>query len=489
VTQEAIGQVVRQANDDFRAGRLSQARAGYDRALSEAPDHPQAMHFLGLLLHEQGDAENGIELLLRSIKLNPNAAEFYNNAATALGRVGRSKEAIELLDKALALRPQFVEAHVNRAIALQGSGRWREAMLSLQRAVELDPASAQAQFELGKLLRYLGDARGAIGPLRKAVELRRDWPDAHALLGEMLLRSGDFESGWIELEWRMKAGRLAEARRFPHPQWTGSSLSGRTLLVVADADDRTTIQLLRFIPCLVARGAEVIVECHPAMAALAANSVGVAHVVRQGEALPDFDLHVDLTALPLLLSGQQDLMANSIPYLRTDRAAAAEIRRQLEPGFHIGIAWKDPDDASRSIPLHHFSALSSLPGVHLVDLQTPPATADIVEVQPSMTIAEFHPPLSLRESGLAAVAEFIPALDLVIGADTAVAHLAGALGAAAWVVLPPDADWRWPIEGDQTNWYPSMRLFHASRAAGWAAAFHEMAEKLGVMLKNLPVKA
>jgi Flp pilus assembly protein TadD len=475
---EYVDEIVAEAGHHHAAGNWQDAKNGYEKALSARPNDPRATHFLGLLLHEQGEAAKGGDLLRRSLQLNPLSAEFHSNAGAALGREGKTREAIELLDIALRLKPDYTDAMINRALALQAAGRSQEALDSLARAAEIDPACAQAHYELGRALAQRGRGDEAIGCLRSAVRIAPTWAEAHRLLGELLLRSSDFEAGWAELEWGLKPARQASSRRFPQPQWMGSPVGGRTLLVTADCDDRTTIQLIRYVRFLSERGASVVFECEASLVPLVQRAVGITHVAARGQSKPEVDFHVDLTALPLILGRSAAELSSNLPYVRADREGAAELRKQLGPGRHVGIAWRDAEKSDRSIPLHYFSALSSCPGVHLIDLQAPSSAVDINDVKPSMTIAEFEPPLCLREGGLAAVADFLPALDLVVAADTVVAHLAGALGIAVWVAIAPHSEWRWPMAGGLTPWYATMTVFHALRNGDWGQPFQQMAARL-----------
>ena len=320
----------------------------------------------------------------------------------------------------------------------------------------------------------------------------------------MWLTRGDFERGWPSYEWRWNQPDSI-GRSFTQPFWDGSPLGGRTILLHAELGLGDTIQFIRYVPLVKERGGSVIVECQSALMKLIASAAGIDQLVARGLPLPPFKVQAPLLSLPRIFKTTLDAIPAEVPYLHPDAALVDYWRRELRtsdktpadlgPSFKIGIAWqgnpKYGHDQQRSIAFTHFARLAGVNGIQLISLQkgfgseqlqcSHHASRDDGEsAKPSTTakVIDLGRRLDETSGAFMDTAAVMVNLDLVITSDTAVAHLAGALGVRVWVALPFIPDWRWLLERQDSPWYPTMRLFRQRRLGDWADVFHRIALEL-----------
>jgi hypothetical protein len=294
------------------------------------------------------------------------------------------------------------------------------------------------------------------------------------------LLMGDYARGWQEYEWRWQRPQTPP-RPFRQPRWDGSPLAGRTILLHMEQGLGDMLQFIRYAAPLKRQGATVLVETLKLLVPFFQRCPGVDQVFAEGEALPDFDVHAPLMSLPALLATTLETVPAEVPYLFAEEELVARWARELgsEPGFKIGVVWQgNPHhgwDHFRSFPLAQLAPLAELPGVRLYSLQRGPGAEQLATLNGRFPVTDLagrwaDPFVSLRE--LAAV---MANLDLVVTADTAPAHLAGALSVPAWVALAAVADWRWLLGREDSPWYPTLRLFRQDRLGDWGPVFHRLA--------------
>lgn len=312
---------------------------------------------------------------------------------------------------------------------------------------------------------------------------RGDWPGVvervaeqlHLAVAHHLLARGRFEEGWKEYEWRWRAGGVSPVQ-FRQPQWDGSRLDGRRILLWAEQGLGDTIQFIRFAPQVKATGGTVLVECQPPLAGLLASAPGVDVVVPYGSVLPEFDAHLPLQSLPRVLGTRPETIPAETPYLKADPALVERWRARMgaEGRFRVGLCWagnpRQANDRNRSMPGAEFARLAGIAGVELFSLQYGPRSGELAGVPVTHLGEEFR--------DVADTAAAIANLDLVISVDTMAAHLAGALGKPVWTLLPASADWRYPQGSDTTPWYPGMRLFRQAQPGDWTELIERVAEAL-----------
>jgi len=431
---------------------------------------------------EAGRWNEAIEAYRRAIGLQPELVEAHNNLGIALRATGQTEEAISSYRRALELRPEFVEVHNNLGILLAQQARWEEAIVCYQHAVALRPDFALAHQDLGILLLRAGSFEQALVHFRRAVAADANLADAHLNIGLIQLLLGRYEEGWHAYEWRWKTADRTR-RRFAEPPWDGAPVPGHTILVHTEQGFGDAIQFARYLPLVRERAeaARVIFECPPSLDRLFTqsgewNAEMVSREAREADAALRFDRHVPLLSLPLALERFAPLPMEK-PYLRADAKACEAWRARLDGGFRVGVAWAGSPaheaDQRRSIPFATLAPIFNVPGAHFYSLQ-------IGAGENSDSLVD----LTAQLSDFADTAALMMELDLVISVDTAVAHLAGALGRPVWTLLPFVPDWRWSVGGEETPWYPNMRLFRQPAVGDWDAVVRRVVGDLRVMTRR-----
>lgn len=443
-----------------QAGRVAQAETFYREILGHNPDHVPALHHFGLLAAARGRPDIAAALIGRAAELAPGDAAACNNAGNMLAAAGRLDEAMASHRRTVVLHPGYQNAYVSLANALSHQGRLPAAIAACRRAIGIDPAYWHALSNLGTLLHDDGRVPDAIAAYRAALALRDD-PAIRVNLGHALLSIGLFEEGWRNYEHRHALPMLADGQRFPQPRWRGEAGAGRTLLIHAEQGLGDTLQFCRYVAIAAARGCRIIFQVPPSLARLFQGLAGAPMIVAQGQPLPPFDLHCPLLSLPGILGTRLDTIPADIPYLQADPGDIATWRSRLatRPGPRVGLAWAGnrqlAADARRSISPERLASLLACPAVGWYSLQKDTAApAGMTDLMAD--IRDF-----------ADTAALVANLDLVISVDTAVAHLAGAMGKPVWLLNRFDAEWRWLRDRCDSPWYPTLRQFRQAAPGDW----------------------
>jgi tetratricopeptide (TPR) repeat protein len=463
-------------------GLLQEAIACHRRAIDRKPDYAEARNNLGIALKELGALDEAVACYRSALAINPNYPEAHNNLGITLKELGRLDEAVACYRKAIEINPNYAEAHNNLAISAQRLGRMQEALACYHRAIEVSPNFPQTYSNLGTALQEQGRLQEAAVYYRKAIALKPDYPDAHNNLAMALLTQGDLAAGWAENEWRWKTPQMIKVRRdFPQPQWRGEPAAGRTLLIHAEQGYGDTLQFCRYAPLAAARGLRVILQVPRPLVRLLRGLSGVDLVVQDGEALPEFDLHCPMLSLPLAFGTVLASIPSAERYLFADTAQIEAQRTRLaalgSKGRRVGLVWagnaRNIADHRRSLPADRLRPLFGVPGLGFFSLQKdgPAIPEQLIDLMGGM--ADF-----------ADTAALIANLDLVISVDTAVAHLAAALGKPVWLLDRFDPCWRWLTGRTDSPWYPTLRLFRQSKPGDWDTVIAEVAAALQVFADN-----
>jgi hypothetical protein len=271
--------------------------------------------------------------------------------------------------------------------------------------------------------------------------------------------------------------------------WNGMKIPNGRLLLVGDQGYGDTIQFARYIPMVVDRCQELIIGCSAEMGPLLANIPGVKQYCHRWNDVPGHAAHCRLSSLPYLFHTRMDTIPAQIPYLKADPARIAHWRARLDATLpsgvmRIGVAWTGrpthPNDRRRSMPLSRLAPLAAVGPVAFVSLQKPMPARDLASMQlfPGMT------DLSAELTDFGETAALMEALDLVVTVDTAMGHLAGALGKKVWILIPKAADWRWLLDRDDSPWYPSARLFRQQKPGAWDEPLQRLSAALALELKQ-----
>ncbi len=464
--------------------RLDEAVACFRRALQLRPDLVAAQTNLGSALAHQDKPDEAISWFLKAIASQPNHADAYNNLGKVLMDQARVDEAVSCFVWATTLEPNHVDAHLNLSGALQGQNRLDEALAHVRRAEALAPGRIETLVGLGGTFRALGRLDDAVasfeGAIARCTDERR-LPRIHADLAMALLARGDFASGWKEYEWRMQVGGLG--RNFTVPQWRGEEAAGRTLLIHAEQGFGDTLQFCRYALLAAGRGLRVVLEVQTPLVRLLRSLPGIEQVVAYGEALPEHDLHCPMMSLPLALRTTLDTIPAGAPYLHADADRSAEWQRRLAAPDHakprVGVLWAGNShgaklrlallDRRRSIAPARLAPILGVPGVQFFGLQKdgPEAPVDFPLIDVMSEMGDF-----------ADTAALVSTLDLVIAVDSAVAHLAGALGRPVWLMDRFDPCWRWLVGRSDSPWYPTLRIVRQFAPGDWDGVITRIAGDL-----------
>jgi hypothetical protein len=507
--------LVRRAVAAHQNGALGQADRLYRAALVHDPDHFDALHLLGSLSLQRGRLVDARRFLAAAVRRNPRSAEarsdlgvahhgagdhaaalashdaalalepgnagYINRRAAALLRLGRPSEALGELDRILGVQPGHADALGNRGNVYISLNRPEAAIADYDAARRAAGDSAQLLTNRAHALRRLDRPIEAVADLLRALELRPDFAEAHFELAMAQLALGDFASGWNEYEWRWATAAFAPSRRgFASPQWNGTQkLAGRTVLLHAEQGLGDTIQFVRYAPLVAQRGASVILEVQPELVALLTGMPGVARVLAHGDRLPPFDLHCPLMSLPRAFATNETTIPADLPHITVPAETATRWAQRLPDGrLCIGLVWAGRpthhNDLNRSLPLASLAPLLRRDDLHFVSLQRDLREGDAVILRDLPSVFDAGP--DLRD--FTDTAALISRLDAVVAVDTAVAHLAGALGKPLLLLLPYAADFRWLLGRDDSAWYSTARLLRQGKFADWRGALVGLAAHL-----------
>ncbi|NQV98122.1 MAG: tetratricopeptide repeat protein [Rhodospirillales bacterium] len=475
----AVSALCNLAGVELALGDTVAAFTHASKAVAQDPGFGEAHRLLGLAQRRRGEMTAAADNLRRALEINPKNALFHNS----LGLIRKDQEepglAIVSFNAALALNPDFAEAHGNLGNVYRDQERLDEARHHYQKALQLKPGFADAHNNYGTLLKDQGRLDEALDHYQKAVALKPGFADAHNNLGHCQLLTGQFAAGWRNYRWRWQLdGVAAYQRHYGAPLWEGSDLAGKTLFVHPEQGFGDFIQFVRYLPLLSRFGGPVTLEIPPALAGLYGDQTGAQRIIHTGQPPGAFDFHIPLLDLPLVLGTD----AASIPPPLCRPEAAPELhekwRRRLT-GYganRVGLVWAgNPDhknDKRRSLDPALLRPLRDVAGVQLFSLQA--GQAEQAHAVFGERVIDLAPELSSFADTAAAMEQ----LDLVISADSAPAHLAGALGVPVWTLLSFMPDWRWMMERDDSPWYPSMQLFRQPRPGDWTAVIDQVCRAL-----------
>ncbi len=503
-------------------GRHEEALASFDSALALGAD-PTALNNKGSVLHKLGRFDEALDCYARAIALRPSYAEAHFNRANTLSGMGRFEEAVAQYDKAIAAAPHYAEAMnkrgvalhelsrfaeavaafdqalalrpgdaqtlSNRSVSLWSSGKFAEALASADSALAADPLLAPTWSHRGNVLRALERPQEALDSYDRAIALDPDYAQAHLNKSYCLLLAGRWREGWPLLEWRKRLPVPVGARTYPQPLWTGTEdLRGKTLFVHAEQGLGDTIQFFRYCALVRERGAQVIFAPQKGLARLLKSAGSGVTLIDHDAVPPHFDYHIPLMSLPLAFHTTVETIPATNAYLKAEAAKVEEWAGiAARPGFKVGISWRGNERGTmrgRSFPLEALGKLAQLPGLRLISLQKDASEHERQAIAPKLNLEILDGGFDSGPDAFIDTAAIIQQLDLVITADTSIAHLAGALGVPTWIALKHLPDWRWLTDRADTPWYPSVTLYRQKAEGDWASAFDAMQLSLAALLRD-----
>ncbi|WP_235278751.1 tetratricopeptide repeat protein [Synechococcus sp. Nb3U1] len=489
-------------------GNLEEAVRAYEQGLAVAPQDGELLSGLGSGLLAQGNLPQAIAVLERAVETQPPPVYALASLGNALLLNGQLPQAETYFRQALALKPAEGRILVNLSHCLHLQDRLEEAADYLKQAIPLLPGDPQPHNNLGTVLQEQNQLQAAIECYRHSLRLAPNLAETHWNLGTALLTLGHYAEGWQEYEWRLRQ-RGANYPTFAQPLWRGSPLGQRTLLIHAEQGLGDTIQFVRYLPLLAQAHpeAQIRLRCQKSLVELLKSHFQSRHlqVFSEQDPLPPFDCHVPLLSLPQRLGTTLETIPNRIPYLFNLSPGISPVTSWMEEWIEglpepsqqifpkVGLVWAsgrraDPElnriQRLKSCPVEQMLSQLQLPGIRWVSLQVGEDLGKIGSLLEQHRVLEVGSRFRSFVDTAAAVAQ----LDLVISVDTAVAHLAGAMGKPVWVLLPFAADWRWLLERPDSPWYPNvMRLFRQAAPGDWTGVLEQVRVSLRSWLEGIPV--
>lgn len=467
-----------------KQGRFAEAEEAFRKGLDIDPGSPELLFAMGVAILEKGSPNSAIPYLERALGSSPNHVETLIALGNARHRIGNSREARRSFETALRNSPDHAEACKGMAICLREENRWEEALEFLIKARKLRPDDPEILLSLGNLHKARGYLAAAESAYRQALEMQPDSPRAHLFLGLFLLLDGRFREGWAEYEWRWQLEPLkSRMESLPGSLWDGDPLGNRTLLVHSEQGFGDSIQFVRFVRQIDPEQGRIVLRCDKELTRLFSELPEIHRVVTKDAPVPEADVHASLIQLARILETDEGDIPSRVPYLEAEHEAVRKWARIIgetsgPSEIRVGLVWSGnpahKKDRERSIPLYRFAPLLNTPGVSFHGLQVGEASGEIRAAGFEGILANHSARLTDFEETAAAIRN----LDLIVSADTAVAHLAGALGKPVWTLLPFAPDWRWQREREETPWYPGMRLFRQPTPGQWVPVLDRVCGEL-----------
>ena len=468
-------------------GNLKEAIKAYKKAISLRPNYAEAHNNLGVVFQEEGALTKAISCYKKALSIKPDFADAHNNLGNALKDEGNLKEAIKAYKKAISLRPNYAEAHNNLGVVFQEEGALTKAIECYKKAFSIKPNFADAYYNIANTLKEQRKLNEAIQTYKKAISLRPDYVEANYNLSLVYLLNGKLEKGLKLYEWRYRKKREIRTRA-PREKlyWNGlEPIKGKRFLVYEEQGLGDIIQFCRYLPLLRKMGADLSFQVTKKLHSLIQTMDGD---LKLTSSLPDekeLDFEAPLMSLPFLLNTTIKTIPNKIPYLFANPKKAVLWSKSFnEENFKVGVCWqgsKNKIDVGRSFPLSLFEGISRLENVELISLHKGEGEKQINDIKFNLTT--LGDDFDVGEDSFIDTTAVMVSCDLIISSDTAIAHLAGALGKPTWVALKYIPDWRWMLEGDSNPWYPTVKLYRQRKQGDWQHVFDSMRRDLKLCLE------
>jgi tetratricopeptide (TPR) repeat protein len=462
----------------FNKGERENALIAYKKAVDAAPEWGNGWYKLANALYQMDDFDRAVLAYQRCVDLNPNQLRSLTNLGATLEKLGRIDEAAMILRHAIVLAPDDPIGLKNLGHVVLKLGHVAEGLHLMRRAVEQAPKDPDAHYTYGNALVRMERLQEALNCYAKVRELQPDAARAYFAPAAVLLMNGQFKEGWAAYESRFGMSTYkTNVNNVRERLWDGSPLKGRRLLVHVEQGFGDTLQFVRYLPLLRRRepGETIFLVCEPELLPVLNQVEGYDEIFAlRSDNKVEYDVQIPLLSLPNRFGTSLETIPNETPYLAAPKEAKAKLKRGRGTKLAVGIVWAGrpthSDDRFRSCPIRWFSTLFDIPGVEFFSLQWGPRAGEIEPYLDNKNVTSLSD--SLTDFG--ETAAFIEQLDLVIAIDTAVAHLAGALGKPVWTLLAYGGEWRWLFRREDSPWYPAMRLCRQAILGDWRPVFQRM---------------
>lgn len=496
-TKEIIKQAFHKGLEYFQEGNFHHAELLYRQILKIDPEDDRAIQMLGLIAHRTGSHEEALDLLQKSLQFSPEQWETYTNLASIYTALGKYDEAIKCLNKIKNKKPDSVHIHNNLGLAYQAKREFGKAEKCIKKAIKIAPNESHLYFNLGNIYADQLQFDKAIRNFKKSIKLNKDFTAGHWNLASSLLLSGNWKEGWKEYEYRwmqFEAFKKGREKFQNHKEWTGQKLDNKKILLYTEQGIGDTFQFVRYAKVLKEKGAYIILECpNPKkfgdITKLMSNQDYIDEIYISKDEQPKFDYHQALTTLPYIFETTPNNVPCSQTYIQADSSSLISEDQwyKYKLNFKIGICWGGSPihqrDEDRSCYLKQFKILQN-DNIKLFSLQKDlrkrvwhgNKEINLTENTEDMSVVDMSPfMVDFNET-----ANIIKRMDLVISVDTAVAHLAAAMGKKTWLLLSyvPDWRWGWLEEETKTPWYKEMKLYRQPNWDDWDSVFEKIANDI-----------
>lgn len=451
----------------------------FRQAIKLNPNHPKFYNNLGIVLEKANLLRQAAELFDWAIKLDPDYTEALNNLGTVLIGIRHWDEAESCLRRAIELNPHYAKAYNNLGLVLENANHRDEAVGCFRRAVELEPHDAALYNNLGKMLKDSRQLDEAEICFQQALKLRPDFVDADFALAILYLLQEQYETGWGKYDdlRLIKDGK----RQLPISPWRGENLTGCRILLYADQGFGDTIHFIRYAQLVGELAGETNLLVQKPLERLLGLSLSNCQIINSDSIVArEYDFACPLLSLPHIFNTSRETIPQLIPYLQPNHASAETWHKKFDniasnTRRRIGVVWAGNsthnNDRNRSIPFDIFANLFDMTEVNWISLQVGERANDLTRVDNVIDISSDLVDFS-------ETAGVIANLDLVITVDSAVAHLAGAMGQKTWLLLPFNPDWRWQLDREDSPWYPTLYLFRQREMDTWPEVLARVKESL-----------
>ena len=465
----------------YQTHKLPDAEKMLQRSVELDFQNPGAHSNLGLVLETLGRLNEALDSFDAALSIKPDFSGAFSNKGSTLRQMGRLDEALSSFEAAIKIRPDFVEAHYNRGLVLQDLDQLESAIESYDKAIELNPDYAEAYCNRGNALRALNCLDEALSSYNAALRLNPNYPEANWNKGYLLLLLGQFAEGWRLYEWRRRLNLFQNAfRPRGNPLLPDTKLEGDpTVFVYSEQGLGDTLQFCRYVNELAQKPVKVLFQVPKVLFPLMSALDPKVSMVPSEEGYPPFDYQTSVMSLPWVLGTTLDSVPQQSPYLSASDDSRTRWHQALglKTRPRVGLVWSGGsdhiNDRNRSIPLALFTTLLD-PAFewHAIQCEYREGDQALLDLHPE--IIQHHEQLTHFDE----TAALLEAMDLVISVDTAVAHLAGALGKPLWLLLPFVPDFRWLTHREDSPWYPTAGLYRQKSPGGWASVLERVKKDL-----------
>lgn len=475
-------------------GQIDEAIEAFKDAILQRLDYPRAHHQLAKLLQRKGLIEQAIIHYEQAIRYDENLIDPCLTVARLLCEQERFDDSLEYFDRYVKQHTTDVGVRFEYANALNTAYEPEKAVEIYLELLKERPNDAGILYNTAYTLKKLGRIQEAMPYYEAALKKNPNHSEAHFSLGLAYLVTGDFTRGWPEYEWRWQRNTQLTPRNFNKPQWDGSSLDGKTILLHAEQGLGDTFQFIRYAKLIKEQyNATIIFASQKPLYTIMSHCCPYIDQVATLDAIPAaFDVHAPLLSLPFILKSDEHTIPKDIPYIVPNEKLVEEWKQKLgtDTKFKVGICWQGNSKystpflrsvvAAKSIALKQLAPLGSVENITFYSLQKENGVDQLSQLPEQFKLVTFDDTFDQDNGRFMDTAAVIKNLDLVITIDTSICHLAAAIGTPVWTFIPEPPDWRWLLNRTDTPWYPNMRLFRQKKSGDWESVIAEVATELSL---------